>query len=86
MATKAIQNQMVTISMHIPSLMKIIDVFSSNHPETKYGETYNTRNTDFQHETIIPRDYRVAGYKIVNTPQPLYNTAVFTVQSKIHFS
>ena len=56
----AIQNQIFTISMHIPSLVSSIDIYSSYHPK---------RNTDGQTDgrtdarTIIPRHYRVVGYK-----------------------
>ena len=70
----AIPNQIFTIAMHIPSLVKIgtyqvwwksIDVYSSYHLETKYGrmDKWTDRYTDIQRETIIPRHYRVAGYK-----------------------
>ena len=61
----AIPNQISTISMHIPILVKIHWCLLSYHPETKYGRTYDgrtDRQTDVQRETIIPRHYRVAEY------------------------
>ena len=56
---------MSTISMHIPSLVKSIDVYSSYHPETKNGrmDRQTDGHTDAQHETIIPHHYCMAGYR-----------------------
>ena len=69
----AIPNQIYTISMHIPSLVKI-DIYSSSSGNEHTDEWSTTdgrmgghtdRHTGDQRETIIPRHYRVAGYKKV---------------------
>ena len=51
--------------MHIPS-----DVYSSYHPQTKYGwidncttDRWTHRHMDVLRETIIPHHYCVVGYK-----------------------
>ena len=56
----AIPNQISTISMHIPSLVKIhwcLLMLSSGNEKRTDGFT------DDRRETIIPRHYCVAGYK-----------------------
>ena len=63
-----IPNQIFTISMHTPSLMKIhwhLHKLTSGNENTD-GCTTDGRpdgHTDSQRDTIIPRHYRVAGYK-----------------------
>ena len=66
-------NQISTISIHIPSLVKIHWCLLSNHPKTKKQTDRLTssdwqmdRHTDILSETIIPRHCRVAGYKKTN--------------------
>ena len=64
--TNAIQNQ-ITISMHIPSLVKIhwclLKLSSWNK---KWTDGQMDGLTDDQRETIIPSHYCVAGYKKTN--------------------
>ena len=64
----AIPNQISTMSMHIPSLVKIhwcLLKLSSGTEKTDGWTTdgWTDRHKDVQHETIIPRHYRVAGYE-----------------------
>ena len=73
----AILNQISTISMHTPSLVKLhwclLQLSSGNEIWTD-GRTYGWRITDgrmdrhtvVQRETIIPRHYRVEEYKNIN--------------------
>ena len=63
----AIPNQISTMSMHIPSLVKIhwcsLKLSSGNEIQTD-RRTYDWRtDTGVQRETIISRHYRVAWYK-----------------------
>ena len=65
----AIPNQISTISMHIPSLVKIhwclLKLSSGNEKRTDRRTTDGLTDilTDHQRETIIPCHYCVAGYK-----------------------
>ena len=68
----AIPNQISTISMHIPSLVKIhwCLLKSSGNEKRTDGHTTDGRtdlrtdkHTDVQRDTIIPHNYCVAGYK-----------------------
>ena len=62
----AIPKQISTISMHTQSLEKSIDIYSSNHLETKYRQRdvqQMDEHTDIQRETIIPHHYM---YHVVN--------------------
>ena len=75
-----IPDQNSTISMHIPSLVKIywclliiwqIIIRKRNTDRRTYDwRTY--RQTDVQRETIIPRHYRIAGYKNPHTQFKVY--------------
>ena len=62
--------------MHIPSLAKIhrcLLKLSSGNEKRIDGRTTDgrsDRHTDVQRETIIPRHYRVAGYKNNNKKDP----------------
>ena len=71
----AIPNEISTISMHIPNLVKIhwclLKLLSGNKKRMD-GRTYDwrtdgrtDRHTDLQSETIIPNHYCVVGYCVV---------------------
>ena len=63
----AIPNQISTISMHIPSLVKIhwclLKLSSGNEMDGRTDVRRTDGLTDDQRETMIPRHYCVAGYK-----------------------
>ena len=55
----------------VPTFRHLLGIFFVRNTQQYVGQT--DRHTDLQRETIIPRNYHVAGYNNTDTDKYLYN-------------